>query len=56
MEYTEAFGILTRCIAHIGGKKRDSDADDYFINFDEQGELWSFSSRDGALWHVGRVT
>ena len=55
MEYTEAFGILTRCIAHIGGKKRDSDADDYFINFDEQGELWSFSSRDGALWRVGRV-
>ena len=55
MEYTEAFGILTRCIAHIGGKKRDSDADDYFINFDEQGELRIFFAGDGVLWHVARV-
>lgn len=36
-EYTEAFGILSRCVAHIGGKKRESDVEDYFINFEEQG-------------------
>lgn len=39
-EYMEAFGILSRCIAHIGGKKRESAAEDYFINFEEQGGMW----------------
>ena len=38
-EYMEAFGILTRCISHIGGKKRESGDEDYFINFEEQGSL-----------------
>ena len=39
-EYMEAFGTLSRCIAHIGGKKRESSAEDYFINFEEQGGMW----------------
>lgn len=58
-EYTEAFGILSRCVAHIGGKKRESDVEDYFINFEEQGGLreglcvlarGAAACGQGALW------
>ena len=37
MQYTGAVGIVSRCIADIGKGKREEEADDYDLNFDELG-------------------
>ena len=35
VQYTGAVGIVSRCIADIGKKKREEEAEDYELNFDE---------------------
>ena len=37
MEYTLAAGIVCQCVAAIGSKKREEEAEDYELNFDVQG-------------------
>jgi hypothetical protein len=36
LEYTEAFGILTRSIAHIAKKKREDKDEDYLLDYEQQ--------------------
>jgi len=36
IQYTEALSIVTKCIAYVAGKKRESEAEDYMIDFDKQ--------------------
>ena len=38
VDYTLAAGIVCRCVATIGAKKREEEAEDYDINFDELGK------------------
>ncbi|XP_074645058.1 maestro heat-like repeat-containing protein family member 1 [Tubulanus polymorphus] len=35
-QYVEALGSVCKCIAHLAGKKREENADDYMIVYDEQ--------------------
>lgn len=35
VQYTGATGIVSRCVADIGKRKREEEADDYELNFDE---------------------
>lgn len=35
MQYTGAAGIVSRCVADIAKRKREEEADDYELNFDE---------------------
>ena len=35
--YTNAVGIVARCVADIAGEKRKNDDEDYDLNYDEQG-------------------
>lgn len=35
VQYTGAAGIMSRCVADIGKRKREEEADDYELNFDE---------------------
>lgn len=37
VEYTEAIRIVSRCISAVAGKKREQNADDYEITFEELG-------------------
>ena len=37
VEYTEAIRIVCRCISAIAGKKREQNAEDYEITFEELG-------------------
>ena len=37
VQYTGAVGVVSRCIADIGKGKREEEADDYDLNFDELG-------------------
>ena len=37
VEYTEAFAILTRSLAHIASKKREAKDEDYILDFEQQG-------------------
>ena len=41
VQYTGAVGIVCRCIADIGTTKREEEADDYELNFDELGQWGS---------------
>jgi len=36
IQYTEALSIVTKCTAFVAGKKRESEAEDYMIDFDKQ--------------------
>ena len=35
VQYTGAVGIVSRCIADIGRRKREEEAEDYELNFEE---------------------
>eukprot|EP00003_Mantamonas_plastica_P029254 TRINITY_DN689_c0_g1_i5.p1 TRINITY_DN689_c0_g1~~TRINITY_DN689_c0_g1_i5.p1 ORF type:complete len:231 (-),score=63.29 TRINITY_DN689_c0_g1_i5:380-1072(-) len=35
VEYTDALAIVCKCIAFLGAQKRDNEADDYLIDFDQ---------------------
>ena len=37
VQYTGAVGIVSKCIADIGKVKREEDAEDYELNFNELG-------------------
>lgn len=39
VQYTGAVGIVSRCIADIGKVKREEEAEDYELNFDELGKF-----------------
>ena len=41
VQYTGAVGIVCRCMADIGTRKREEEADDYELNFDELGQWGS---------------
>lgn len=41
-QYFDAVGAVCRCVASIGQKKREEKADDYLVNFSEEGELECF--------------
>ena len=41
VQYTGAVGIVCRCMADIGTTKREEEADDYELNFDELGQWGS---------------
>lgn len=33
-QYTEALGVLCKCVAHLGKTKREKEAPEYMIDFD----------------------
>ena len=35
MEYTLSTGVVSRCIAAVGTKKRKEEAEDYELNYEE---------------------
>ena len=39
VEYSEAVGIVCRCLADIAGKKKEQEAEDYELNFEELGTI-----------------
>ena len=41
VQYMKAVGIVSRCIADIAKRKREAEADDYELNFDELSECSS---------------
>ena len=41
VQYMRAVSIVSRCIADIAKRKREAEADDYELNFDELSELSS---------------
>ena len=42
VQYTGAVGIVSRCTADIGKVKREEEAEDYELNFDELGKFLIF--------------
>ena len=51
VEYTLSVGIICRCVAYIASKKREEEAEDYELNFEELGERTSQAQEKGRLWH-----
>ena len=47
VQYTGAVGIVSRCVADIGKRKREEEAEDYELNFSELGML----SQDSVFRH-----
>ena len=39
VKYTNAVGVVCRCISDIASQKREKDTDDYTLDFEELGEL-----------------
>ena len=38
VDYTLSVGIVAKCVATIGDKKREEEAEDYELNYEEMGE------------------
>lgn len=40
-KYTEASAVVCRCLATIANKKREENAEDYDLDYETQGMLWT---------------
>ena len=37
VKYTQSLGIVCRCVAEIAAQKREEEAEDYYLDFEELG-------------------